>query len=251
MILKARDGSSVWAEVSWLPRLGPGSPPEFAHATKAVEQVLLRLWQGQVWDPDGDNSSGLVFPADLHTIRRVQTEPAGHVQVGYVSTPDYGIVAAVILHLDNAIGDYANQSVGWASEHFGVARQKVAFIRSLLVSKQARGLGLGRFLLRETVAKARELEAQAVIVHLRTEPTPANRLARAYQDAGFKSKSDEITVCIKRVRENRWVKFLRSSREAPCDPNNLEPEVHELKYVGVGTRVSVQAKSFAYTDALV
>jgi len=236
MKLKSRDGERIlFAGVHWLPRCSSKSSDALLKAVELIEEELLRLWRTNPYRPESDESAGLVFPADEGTLGRVRTEPPGKVQVGYV-VADGEIVAGMVLHIDNAIGGYANGSVGWATKHFKVEREQVAFIRSLVVSPNARGFGIGRLLLRQTIQRAKLLGAQVVISHLRVSPGMDQGLDRAYREAGFSDRSDAVTMMIRRSRPNQWVEVAQTSPYTPCGVEDLPPDTTEIAYVCVGTR---------------
>jgi len=235
MELMSRDGTRKWTEVHWRARRSDKTSPRLVEAGGFIEQELLELWSRNAYRPESGESGGVVFPADRHTLERVHTEPEGRVQVGYVIA-DGEIVAGLVLHVDNAIGGYANGSVDWATGHFQVERRQVAFIRSLVVSPKARGFGIGRLLLKQASRRAKLLGAHVIISHLRVSPGMDERLSRAYQEAGFSHRSEVVTMTIERSSPNRWREFVQNSREAPCAVDDLLDETVELSYVCVGTR---------------
>jgi len=241
-IISRDKNTKRWTEVHWLARLSGDSSHGMTQAGKLIERELLELWSRSAFRPESGDSAGLVFPADRRTIRRVHTQSQGKVQVGYAIANGV-IVAGVVLHIDNAIGGYADGSVNWATGHFGVPSSKVAFIRSLVVSPEARSFGIGRLLLRQTVRRAKLLGAEAVIAHLRVSPGRDERLALAYEEAGFSAQSDAATMTIRRTSPNRWVELVQRSRESPFDVNDLPSEVLELEYVCVGTLVKGASRS--------
>jgi len=229
MLVTSAAGEKKWVSISWLPVLNVSSPRGLLDGLTAIEAALVELWRANTWVSGQQDSSGLFFPVDGASLRRVQTEP-GNVHVGY-AVCDGQLAGGIVLHKGSAIGPYAANTVAWAKSTLGAS--EVAFVRSLCVSKSLRGFGIGREMLRAARKLARHLEAPIVVGHLRVSPELDERHQRAYSDAGFSVLGDAVTTTLYQEGDLKWADI--GGRETPADPAHLSAlETVEFSYRPVG-----------------